>query len=246
MNKVLIIGAGSAIAEACARIWAERGASLFLVARNPEQLADIAADLRVRGAQAVETAVLDVNDTAAHAAMLDACGGMLGRIDVALIAHGTLPDQTACEQRPEQMLRELSTNGTSVMALLMALAHRMAPQRDGVLAVITSVAGDRGRPSNYVYGAAKGAVSIFCEGLRARLFKAGVAVVEIRPGFVNTPMTQGLPLPQALVSEPGRIAQRIVRAIDQRRDIVYAPAYWALIMWVIRSIPRAVFKRLAL
>lgn len=246
MTKVLIIGAGSAIAEACARIWAERGASLFLVARNPEQLADIAADLRVRGAQAVETAVLDVNDTAAHAAMLDACGDSLGRIDVALIAHGTLPDQTACEQWPEQMLRELSTNGTSVMALLMALAQRMAAQGGGALAVITSVAGDRGRPSNYVYGAAKGAVSIFCEGLRARLFKAGVAVVEIRPGFVNTPMTQGLPLPQALVSEPGRIAQRIVRAIDQRRDIVYAPAYWALIMWVIRSIPRAVFKRLAL
>lgn len=246
MTKVLIIGAGSAIAEACARIWAERGASLFLVARNPEQLADIAADLRVRGAQAVETAVLDVNDTAAHAAMLDACGDSLGRIDVALIAHGTLPEQTACEQRPEQMLRELSTNGTSVMALLMALAQRMAAQGGGALAVITSVAGDRGRPSNYVYGAAKGAVSIFCEGLRARLFKAGVAVVEIRPGFVNTPMTQGLPLPQALVSEPGRIAQRIVRAIDQRRDIVYAPAYWALIMWVIRSIPRAVFKRLAL
>lgn len=246
MSGVLIIGAGSAIAEACARLWAARGAALFLVARSPAQLDSLAADLRLRGARVVNTAVLDVNDTAGHPAVLQAAVDALGRIDVALIAHGTLPDQPVCEHQPEQMLREFATNGGSVMALLMALAGHMAPQRHGALAVITSVAGDRGRPSNYVYGAAKGAVSIFCEGLRARLFKVGVAVVEIRPGFVDTPMTRGLPLPQALVSTPARVAQRIVHAIDQRRDVVYVPAYWALIMAVIRSIPRVVFKRLSL
>ena len=112
--------------------------------------------------------------------------------------------------------------------------------------MITSVAGDRGRPSNYLYGSAKAAVSTFCEGLRARLFKSGVHVMDIRPGFVDTPMTEALDLPRMLVAAPETVARRIVRGVERRRDVLYVPAFWALIMTVIRTIPRPLFKRLSL
>jgi short-subunit dehydrogenase len=167
-------------------------------------------------------------------------------VDVALIAHGTLPDQTACEADALLTLREFANNGTSTIALLTVLAQHFEHQKQGQLAVITSVAGDRGRPSNYVYGSAKAAVSVFCEGLRARLFKAGVSLTDIRPGFVATPMTQGLPLPAPLVAQPDAVARRMLKGIDRRVDVLYAPGFWALIMFVIRNIPSAVFKRLKL
>lgn len=245
MTNVLIIGATSAIAGACARRWALRGDRLFLVGRDSEKLAAQAADLRVRGAEA-EVFVMDANDLAAHPAMLMAAVAWLGSIDIALVAHGTLPDQRACETDPLLAVQELATNGGSVMALLTLLATRVELQRAGALAVITSVAGDRGRPSNYVYGSAKAAVSVFCEGLRARLFRSGVTVTDIRPGFVATPMTQGLALPARLVAMPDAVARRIVAGIDRGADVVYAPAFWWGIMWIIRYIPRAVFKRLSL
>lgn len=143
-------------------------------------------------------------------------------------------------------LRELASNGTSVIALLTCLANQFEAQRLGTLAVISSVAGDRGRPSNYLYGTAKAAVSTFCEGLRARLFKVGVHVIDIRPGFVDTPMTQGLPLPGALVASPERVAQVMVRGIERKVDVLYAPGFWRLIMLIIRSLPRPLFKRLSL
>lgn len=246
MKGILIVGAASAIATECARLWAARGDRLFLVARDAEKLEAVAADLRVRGAGGVRTFVLDANDLAGHAPMLDAAVAELGRIDVAMLAFGSLPDQAACEADPALALREFATNGGSVMALLAALANRFVQQQSGSIAVITSVAGDRGRPSNYVYGSAKAAVSVFCEGLRARLFAAGVSLTDIRPGFVATPMTQGLPLPRPLVARADAVARRIVAAVDRRRDVVYAPAFWALIMAVIRSIPRPLFKRMKL
>jgi short-subunit dehydrogenase len=189
---------------------------------------------------------MDATDITAHAAMVEAGIEALGHFDVALIAHGTLPDQAACERDAALTLREFATNGGSVIALLTILANRFEEQRNGAIAVITSVAGDRGRPSNYVYGSAKAAVSVFCEGLRARLFKAGVSLTDIRPGFVATPMTQGLPLPAALVAQPQTVARRIVTGIDRRKDVLYAPAFWAWIMAVIRNIPGFIFKRMKL
>lgn len=245
MSNILVVGATSAIAGACARQWALRGDRLFLVGRDSEKLAGQAADLRVRGAEA-EVFVMDANNLAAHPAMLADAVAWLGSIDIALVAHGTLPDQKACEADPVLAMQEFATNGSSVMALLALLANRVESQRHGALAVITSVAGDRGRPSNYVYGSAKAAVSVFCEGLRARLFKAGCSVTDIRPGFVATPMTQGLPLPARLVATPEAVARRIVAGIDRGADVLYAPSFWWGIMWVIRHIPRAVFKRLSL
>lgn len=260
MKRILIIGATSAIAIACARLWAARGAALFLVGRDATRLETVGADLRVRGAASVASFGLDANDLGGHGAMFDAAWAAMGGVDLALIAHGTLPDQAACERDPRLALTEFATNATSVIALLTGLAERLVSRAPGSpdgaeaprsagrasIGVITSVAGDRGRPSNYVYGSAKAAVSAFCEGLRARLFAHGVTLTDIRPGFVATPMTEGLPLPGPLVARPEAIAPRIVAAVEAGRDVVYVPAFWRWIMLVVRNIPRAVFKRIRL
>lgn len=246
MKKVLIIGATSAIATACARLWAAQGSEFFLVARNNEKLGQVAADLRARGAMTITLHSMEATDLTAHADMLDSCLNALQQIDIALIAHGTLPDQRSCEEDVGVALQEFANNGTSVIALLTRMANQFESQRCGTLAVISSVAGDRGRPSNYLYGSAKAAVSTFCEGLRARLFKVDVHVIDIKPGLIDTPMTQGLPLPAALVAKPEQVAQRIVNGIERKVSILYAPGFWALIMLIIRSMPQAVFKRLSL
>jgi short-subunit dehydrogenase len=245
MLKILIIGAGSAIAEATARLFAQRGDGLFLLARSHEQLELIAADLRVRGAEAVHFETFDVNDTERHAAVLEHAVETLGGLDIVLVAHGTLPDQQACEQDIDMLRRELDTNAVSSLLLLMQLAQRFEQQGHGALAVISSVAGDRGRQSNYVYGAAKGMLSIFLQGLRNRLQRHGVQVLTIKPGFVDTPMTaefrKGL-----LWAQPETVARGIVKAINRGADVVYLPWFWRYIMWVIRSIPEVIFKRMQL
>lgn len=244
MNRILIIGAGSAIAQAVARCWAAEGAKLFLVARNAVQLDEIAADLRVRGAAWVATSLLDVNELDRHEAMIDAAVQALGALDIVLIAHGTLADQAASERDVGVTVQLFQTNALGVIALMARLANRLEPQGHGTLAVISSVAGDRGRRSNYSYGAAKAAVQTYAEGLRARLFRAGVQVTDIRPGFVAAPMTDGLRMPGPLVSTPEAVARRIVAGIERRRDVIYVPAFWGLIMLIIRLLPRAVLKRM--
>lgn len=246
MKRVLIIGATSAIATACARRWAGQGAALVLTGRRADRLEALAADLRVRGAAHTHTLALDVTHLEEQAGVCRAAVEALGGLDIALVAHGTLPDQRACEHDPALTAEAFSVNATSTVALLGLLANQMQAQGTGALAVISSVAGDRGRPGNYVYGSAKAAVSVYCEGLRARLFKAGVSLTDIRPGFVDTPMTAGLALPAALVAKPEAIAPRILGAIERGRDVVYVPAFWSLVMLLIRAIPPAVFKRLSL
>jgi decaprenylphospho-beta-D-erythro-pentofuranosid-2-ulose 2-reductase len=245
MKRILIVGATSAMALACARRWAESGTRFFLVARNAERLTQIAGDLAVRGADA-ESYTLDVDDVGAHAAMLQAAAKSLGGFDIVLIAHGTLPDQQACQQSVEQTLAQIQTNGLSTIALLTSIAGFMESQRHGSIAVISSVAGDRGRPSNYVYGAAKAMVSAFCEGLRGRLFKVGVHVLLIKPGFVATPMTAGLNLPKVLTASPEQVARDIDNALGKKSDVLYTAWYWRWIMLVIKAIPAAVFKKLSL
>lgn len=242
MQRILIIGATSAIAEATARAFAARGARLFLVARDAERLEAICADLRVRGATA-DGNVLDANDTAGHAAMLDAAWAALGSVDVALIAHGTLPDQAACSASVAVSMQEFATNGTSVIALCVALAQRL--QAPATLAVISSVAGDRGRASNFLYGSAKSAVTAFTSGLRQSLNGSGVNVLTIKPGFVDTPMTAAF-RKGALWATPAQVAAGIVRAIEKRRAVAYLPWFWWGIMRVITHIPEAVFRRIRL
>lgn len=246
MQRVLIIGATSAIAEAVARRFATQGAALFLVARDSARLEACAADLRLRGATRVAWETLDVNATDRHATLLTTVERELGGLDIALIAHGTLPDQSACQQSYAATLDALQTNALSVIALLTLLANRLEQQEHGTLAVISSVAGDRGRQSNYVYGAAKGAVDLFLSGLRNRLYPKGVHVLTIKPGFVKTPMTAHLNRNGPLWAEPATVANDIYRAIQRRRDVLYTPWFWYGIMLIIRLLPETVFKRLKL
>lgn len=245
MKRILIVGATSAIAAACSRRWAGPNVTFFLVGRTAVKLRQTADDLAARGA-AAHIHVLDMNNFDLHTGMLDACYGALKHIDIALVAHGTLPNQKACEQDAQLALKEFSSNGLSMIALLTDLANRMEAQKSGCIAVISSVAGDRGRPSNYLYGAAKATVTNFCSGLRARMHKSGVHVLTIKPGFVDTPMTQGLALPKLLLATPDDVAKDIVQAIRQSRDTLYTPWFWSYIMHVIIHIPSAVFKRLKL
>ncbi|SEM34059.1 Short-chain dehydrogenase [Luteibacter sp. UNCMF331Sha3.1] len=245
MQRVLIIGATSAIAEATARLYAERGARLHLVARNRPKLDAIADDLLVRGAPEVTHAALDVGDFSAHAAVIDEAWRALGDVDVVLVAHGTLPDQAACESSVDTALAEFAVNGTSTIALLTLIANRMQTAGRGTIAVISSVAGDRGRASNYLYGSAKAAVSTFLSGLRQRMAKHGVDVVTIKPGFVDTPMTRDFKK-GALWAKPEVIAEGIVHAVDKGRPVAYLPWFWFGVMTIIRCIPEFLFKRLSL
>ncbi len=243
MQKVLIIGATSAIAEAVARLYAARASTIFLVGRNQARLDVIAADLRVRGAQQVGTHALDVNDLASHAAMLDEAWSVSKGIDTVLIAQGTLPDQAACDQSVDLAMREFATNGTSTIALCTALAQRLSTGSN--LAVISSVAGDRGRASNYLYGSAKAAVSAFLSGQGQRLRKQGINVLTIKPGFVDTPMTRDFKK-GALWASADKVGRGIVAACDRRRSVVYLPGFWWAIMMIIKNIPEFIFRRISL
>jgi decaprenylphospho-beta-D-erythro-pentofuranosid-2-ulose 2-reductase len=244
-QKVLVLGATSAIAIATMRIYAGRGAAFYLVARSEEKLRIVASDLQVRGASAAHTCVLDLDDTSRHEPMLRDADEQLHGYDVALIAHGVLGEQSAAEQdygTAEQVFR---TNLLSAVSLITWLANYFAARQRGTIAVISSVAGDRGRKLNYVYGASKAGLSAFLQGVRNRVDRLGVHVLTMKPGFVSTPMTahmQG----GILFATPERVARGIVHAIDHRKDVVYLPGFWRLIMGIVKSIPEPIFKRLNL
>jgi short-subunit dehydrogenase len=242
---ILALGATSAIAEATLRIFAARGARFYLVARNPDKLHAVASDLRTRGAASVATHVMDLDDTTAHPAMLAAAAANLGVVEIALLAHGVLGDQPEAEASYPAAEAILGTNFLAPVSMVTWLANYFESTRQGTLAVISSVAGDRGRKSNYVYGASKGALNIFLDGVRNRIDRSGVQVLTIKPGFVATPMTAHLPK-NALFAQPSAVGRGIVAAIEKRRDVVYVPAFWALIMLMIRAVPRSIFKKLNL
>lgn len=242
-RKVAIFGATSAIAEACARLYALEGADLFLAGRRPEALAAMARDLEVRGAKAVAIWAGDLADPDAHPALLEALAATQGVPDIVLLAWGTLTDQARAEAEPAYAVRELAVNFTAPAALLLALAPRLAARGQGVIACISSVAGDRGRQSNFVYGSAKGGMQRLLEGLRHRLRPKNVAVLDIRPGFVDTPMTAHLAKGGPLWARPEQVAADIRRAIERRRDVLYTPWFWRWIMLAVRSVPRPLFHR---
>jgi short-subunit dehydrogenase len=240
--NILVVGATSAIAEAAARQWAARGHSLYLVGRRESLLAADAEDLRVRGARVVASEAMDVLDHDAHEGMIARAEASLGTLDCALIAHGTLPDQDACVSDPARAVAEIETNAVATAALVLRIAARFEARRAGILAVITSVAGDRGRASNFVYGASKAFVSTMLAGLRHRLHGRGVTVIDIRPGFVDTPMTARF-AKGPLWASPQRVAEDIVAAVDRRASVVYTPSFWRWIMLVVRLMPESLFVR---
>jgi decaprenylphospho-beta-D-erythro-pentofuranosid-2-ulose 2-reductase len=245
VRRVLIMGATSAIAQSTARLLAARADSLYLVGRRADSLEASAADLKVRGAPQVGFEVLDANDLPSLQLMLARATEALGGLDTVLIAHGTLSNQKACEASPQLTVQELTTNAISTVALLTSVAQQFEQRRAGTIVVISSVAGDRGRASNYVYGSAKALVTAFLSGLRQRLSKCGVTVITVKPGFVDTPMTAALPK-GALWAKPQGIAAGIVRAMDRSAAVVYLPGFWRPIMMIIRAIPERIFTRITL
>jgi decaprenylphospho-beta-D-erythro-pentofuranosid-2-ulose 2-reductase len=244
-HRIVIVGASSVIAEHCARLWAQQGPSeLVLVGRDLARLDGVASDLRVR-APAVRVTCLsaDFEDPAKIQALAD---GLCAErpVDIVLIAHGSLPVQEACQTDLSANLDALTVNGLSPVLFAEAFAGHLAKAGQGALAVIGSVAGDRGRKSNYVYGAAKGLVTRYLQGLQHRLAGTGVKVVLVKPGPTDTPMTAQMKQSGARLADPAFVARSIIDGIAAGRPVVYAPAKWALIMMVIRHLPARIFNKL--
>jgi decaprenylphospho-beta-D-erythro-pentofuranosid-2-ulose 2-reductase len=240
-KTILVLGATSSIAMAVMRQLVSPSTHFFLVARSKDKLTAVAQDLLVRGAAAVDMVVADLDDTTQHPQLLAMAVERLGSLDLALLAHGVLGDQLAGEHDYAIAERVLVTNFLSPVSLLTWLANYCEHQGRGTLAVITSVAGERGRKSNYIYGASKGALNTFLSGLRNRVDRKGVHVLTIKPGTVATPMTVHLPR-NGLFATPEQVAAGILRAIRLRKDIAYVPWFWWPIMAIIKSIPERLFK----
>ncbi len=247
--NILIFGATSAIAGAVAQRYASAGNRFALVARNEAGLAALCRRLTEAGADSAEPVLADLavlgdsSKPATHDELIEQAISHLPGIDLVLVCHGALPDQEACETDFKAALEALDSNGLSTIALLTALAPRMMAQGHGTIAVITSVAGDRGRRSNYVYGCAKAMVSAYLQGLRGKLHSAGVHLIDIRPGLVDSPMTAHLKK-GPLFAAPDRVAAGIVHAVARKRHTAYAPAWWRPILWIVKLIPNTIFKRL--
>jgi decaprenylphospho-beta-D-erythro-pentofuranosid-2-ulose 2-reductase len=244
-RKALIVGATSAIAQETAKLLAADGDRLYLVGRNAEKLSGVAGDLRVRSGTEIHHAAVDLDDVERHEEIVERAVASLGGLDTVIVAHGVLGDQEACEREFVEAERVFRTNFLSAASILTVVGKRFAEQRGGTIVGISSVAGDRGRQSNYVYGASKGALSLFLQGLRNRLHARGVAVITVKPGFVDTPMTAHLER-GLLFADPAAVARGIHRAIRRGKSVVYLPWFWWPIMLVIRCIPEFVFKRLRL
>lgn len=245
LDRILIIGATSAIAEAIGRQFAMRGATLCLTGRDISRLDVVANDFEVRCGSPVHRYVFDVEDFAHHEDLLAEADLLMGGIDVVLIAHGTLPDPVQCAKSVKSTLKAIEINALSVISLMTLAAHRFEQKNWGTIAVISSVAGDRGRGSNYVYGSAKAMVSAFASGLGQSLRKTRVRVVNIKPGFVDTPMTANVPK-NMLWAQPEQVALQAVRAIDAGQPVVYVPGFWYFIMGMVKAVPEWLFRRLPL
>lgn len=241
-KRVAVIGATSAIAEAAARIWSSRGARLVLVGRNADRLEAICADAKVRGAAQVEAVVADCAATEAPLE-LNRIVGILGGLDVVLLAYGALGDQAQLESDPSATASLLQTNFTSVAAWCQKAAIVLERQGSGALLVIGSVAGDRGRKSNYIYGSSKAGVGVLVEGIAHRLARSGARAVLIKPGFVDTPMTAAVAKKGVLWARPEAVARTIVAAADRGGPVIYAPGFWRAIMFVVRNLPSAIFHK---
>lgn len=243
-RRVLILGAQSAIAVATARLYAAEGARLVLVARNQDRLDRIADDLRARGALEVEAITLDLVAEAASARKhLADWQKLVGGLDHAHIFYGYLGDQEKAQTDPEELDRILTVNFTSAAQWSEAIAAHYRKQKHGSLVVISSVAGDRGRQSNYAYGAAKGAITLFVQGLAHSLASTGAHATAIKLGFVDTPMTDGMDKSGPLWASPAQVAATIRKAADTKGPIHYGPWFWRPIMLVIRAVPAFIFHR---
>jgi decaprenylphospho-beta-D-erythro-pentofuranosid-2-ulose 2-reductase len=244
-RRIVIVGATSAIAEHCARFWAQgKTVDLTLVGRDATRTERVAADLRVRSPQSdIRVVQAEFLDPIAIQTVVDAIFDQ-GAVDTVLIAHGSLSEQTACQNNLTVCREALEINGVSPVLYAEAFAKRMAQENRGTLALIGSVAGDRGRKSNYVYGAAKGLVTRYAQGLQHRFAGTGVKIVLIKPGPTDTPMTAHLKGQGAKLASVEEVAQKIVDAIEHGQMVAYVPGKWKTIMWVIRHLPNVIFNKM--
>jgi short-subunit dehydrogenase len=241
---VLILGATSAIASALAREFAAHKFDLFLGGRDGEELNALASDLSLRYGVRAGVLCFDALDTQTHASALRSfLSGAGNALQGVVVCIGYMGDQAKGQCDWEEARRILETNFTGCVSALNILANHFEPRRAGFICAISSVAGDRGRQSNYLYGAAKAGLSTFLQGLRNRLFHANVKVITVKPGFVDTHMTYGRP-GLFLVAPPESVAKGVFRAIVKEKDVVYLPWFWRFIMLIVQAVPEAIFKRL--
>ncbi len=245
-RRVLVLGATSGIAQAVARVYAAAGARLALVARSREHLATVAADLAVRGAEVVLERTADLCELERHRTLLAEVEQALDGLDVVLVAQGVLPDQQACQDDPRRAVASWDVNFASAATLMEAAAERMVVAGHGTIGVLSSVAGERGRAANYVYGAAKAALTAYGGGLGQRLRGTGVTVLTIKPGPVDTPMVAGRAINPRLLADVDVVGRRIHRALERGERVLYVPGKWRWIMAVIRVLPIRLFERLKL
>jgi short-subunit dehydrogenase len=241
--KAVVLGATKGIGRALARLMAERGDRLFLLGRDREDLARSARDLEVRGAKdRVECAACDLNDPSGFEAALQAAEVALGGFEAVIVTAGLFATQDKLEADPAFLEKMLAANFTGTLLFCEAARKRLLAKGGGTLCVFSSVAGERGRKPVVLYGASKAGLSAYLEGLDHKHRAAGLSVVCVKPGFVKTSMTEGLPQPP-FAGEPEQVARIALDAIDRGTPVVYAPGIWALVMLVIRSLPRFVMRR---
>lgn len=243
MGHVLILGAASDIARALAHQYAGQGYNVTLAARNSTRLDDLVSDLQIRYQVTAEAVEFDALDFAGHAAFY---ASLTPKPNVVICVFGYLGEQTTAQSNFIEAERIIQTNYTGAVSILNIIANDFEQRRAGTIIGISSVAGDRGRQSNYIYGSAKAGLTAYLSGLRNRLTKANVQVITVKPGFVRTKMTQALKLPKPLTAAPPQVARAVFTAQRKGQDIVYVLPVWRLVMFIIRHIPEFIFKRLKL
>lgn len=243
MSYVLIVGAKSDIAKETARVYAKNGYDLYLAARKVNELEEFAEDLRVRSSQKIELKELDIVAFETHQSFYERLEHKpLGVI----IVSGYMPEQHLAQEDFTQTLNTINVNYTGAVSLLNIVANDMQKQKNGFIVGVSSVAGDRGRKTNYIYGSAKAAFSSYLSGLRNRLYESGVNVLTVKPGFVATKMTADLDLPEKLTAEPSEVAEDIFKAQQNGSSILYTKWIWRYIMLIIKHIPEFIFKKMSI
>ena len=243
MNQLLIIGAKSDIAKAVAHEYAKNGSNLTLTGRKITELEDFANDLRIRYEVSVTLEELDVSNTTSHSTFYEK---LEPKPDGVVVAAGHMVEQSVAEESLDETLATINVNFTGAVSLLNIIANDFESKKAGFIVGISSVAGDRGRKTNYIYGAAKAGFTAYLSGLRNRLFESGVHVLTVKPGFVNTKMTEGLDLPEKLTAQPSEVAEAIYSAQQKGTDVLYTKWMWRYVMLIIKHIPEFIFKKLSI
>lgn len=244
--SLLVLGANSLIAQAAAVKFAGKGSEIIFAGRNAEELEKTANDFSIRYKTKCSALHFDALDYSCHKKFLEDVLARLPKLDNVLIAFGYLGTQEKAQADFNEAQKIIDTNYTGVVSICELIAAEFESRKKGTICVISSVAGDRGRQSNYMYGSAKAGLTAYLSGLRSRMFKSGVNVITVKPGFVDTPMTYGMPLPKPLVASPLKVGSDIYKAMKNEKSIVYTPFYWKWIMLIVKSIPEFIFKKLKL